>query len=304
MAREPIPVETIFSQEQLAEFDTAIRSNDVETFKRLFEENALQPEDNIDGMPLTFYTIDCNRFVGLPFLSIDVLAYLLEQGGNINYMSLNTLAARYSSIFFSLNDGDVDAYTTLAMNAAVKGDLDLLVFLYNEGADLDMLALDEDGNEIPGEDIVYFTRRRLEELDRDIQGIMGLENVYKRNPRLTNAQKQDYISRSINTAQRYSKDRIKVARVLKWLLNITTERNIPTAVTKQQHNAFKKVLNKRVQLGNLELNAFSKFLAKPSTFAIPPTEVGLKHVNTSLFQGGKKTRRRAQKKRKTRKSKL
>lgn len=299
MARDPVPIETIFTEpEQHEKFYTAILRNDIETFKTMFEENDLQPEDTIDGLPLTFYAINAHRFQGLPFLSVDVFLFLVEQGADLNYRSLQTLAATYSREFHSLDDADVDVYTTLAMNAAVKGDLDLLIFLYNQGADLTILTETEAMVPIPGEDALRLAEKRLEDLDRSIHNSMAYLKAVKENPALGRREKEEYISQTEESLNGYSKDRISIMRVLKWLRNITVNTNIPSAVTKKQYSAYRNVLSKKLPLGNLELNAFSKFIPKPAKFRMPRN---LNRVNTTLFQGGrKKTRRTAQKKRKTR----
>lgn len=292
-AREPVVLEDVLTPEQIQELRQAIEADDLEAFRTLFEseEFPLLPEDVLEEYPLTFYALGAPRLFGFEYRP-KIFMYLLDNGADLNYMSMGTIAGTLSVGFFWDEDFVVDFYTTLAMNAAVLGNLPVLKLLYERGADLEIRVETEQYEPIPNENIQVLVERALEELDNHIQGTISLLEGYKREGLPYND-----LNERLNTKL---KKRIELLRVLKWVRYITVDTNIPTAVSKKQYAAFRNVLRKRAPLGRLEENYMASFLHKPAKFKVQPTEVGLKHVNTSLFQGGKTRKRRARKQRKTR----
>lgn len=302
--REPVQLEDVFTVEQIQELRQAIKTDNLEAFRTFFEseEFPLLPEDEIDNLPLTFLAIDANYWRGTSYISPNILQYLLDKGARVNYVSLGTSAAVYSSRYWP-GDANIDATTffaTLAMNAAISGHLDILKLLVSHGARLDLELHTEGLERIPGEDVLYLTEQALLEKDRHIAESMAFMSAVQQNPRIAPERKQEYAVETTKTLQKETNERLKLARVLKWLRNTTTEENIPAAVSKKQYAAFRNVLRKRTPLGRLEENYMASFLQKPAKFKVQPTEVGLKHINTSVFQGGKTRKRRSKKQRKTR----
>ena len=89
---------------------------------------------------------------------------------------------------------------------------------------------------------------------------------------------------------------------LKAALNIPsiTQNNLKKPVTSlRNYKRYEQVLKGAPRIGRMERNRMLSYLRKP-TFKVAPTEVGLKHVNSSLFQGGRKTRKQRKQKRGTR----
>jgi hypothetical protein len=320
--REPVDLEDVLNPEQLEELDQAIRDDNVEAFRTFFEskEFPLLPEDHLYGLPLTFYVLDVRPIEtnspsnNIPErqISRNIFEFLLTNGADVNFLSLFTIAAEFSSQYEPAT-WVVPAntlYATLAMNAAVAGDLDLLKLLYRHGADLDIVVHTETFEPIANETALYLVQEKLRALNEMISIHQSQIKAVEKNTRLSLEQKAAYKTRDTQAINDNIKERIKLLRVVKWLGNITIEENIPSAVSKKQYAAFQNVVRKRVPLGRLEEKYMSSFLQKPAKFAVvpehglkrvntslfqEPPENGLKRVNTSLFQGGKTRCRRARK---------
>jgi hypothetical protein len=318
--REPVDLEDVLTPEQLEELNQAIRDDNVEAFRTFFEskEFPLLPEDQLEEVPLTFYVLGANRDSNLSIYRPNIFKYLLDHGANVDFLSSKTRASSMSEVYFLELDDDfeIDTWTSLAANAAVLGNLDALKLLYEYGADFSLLPEKEaaDGWEsIPGETIQYFVEKKLIALDRSIESYNGvvsrLEKTVAAKPN-NNSAKQ-YLAQYKKTLEANIQERIKIARVLRWIRYITTEENIPAyRTTARNRKAYANVLLRAPGLGRLEKNYLMSFVPKPVKFAVvpehglkrintslfqEPPENGLKRVNTSLFQGGKTRRRRARK---------
>lgn len=301
---EPQRIEDLLTEPgQYDEFWEAIRTNNLETFKKYYKDLKLKPQDELKGLPLTFLAINADRLREEEYRSVDILMFLLEEGADVNYLSLGTRATDYTRSNWQNVVEPATLYATLAMNAAVSGDLELLKILRKYGADLDIELQSEDGTSIPNESALGLAQNRLVLLDNNISYHMAELNYIKSRPvgrQFTAQDKAENIEHEDEALKENIEKRMKMNRVLKWLRSISTDKNIPTAVSKNQYAAFRNVLQKRAPLGRFEEKYMTSFLQKPATFQISPTETGVKRINTTLFQGGRTRKRRARKQRKTR----
>jgi hypothetical protein len=319
--REPVTLEDVLTPEQLEEFKQAIEDDNVEVFRTFFEskEFPLLPEDEFKEIPLTFYVLGAhseNDYRVKSSYRPNIFKYLLDHGANLDFLTGNTVVSLLSETFFPGDDFTIDVWTTLAANAAVLGNLPALKLLYERGADFSILPEKEveDGWEsIPGETIQYFVEKKLGKLNDDIKLRMEMIPAYER----WQAQGHtvygglNLVKETKERLNEFIKQRIELARVLRWIRYITTEENIPAyRTTARNRKAYANVLLRAPGLGRLEKNYLMSFVPKPAKFAVvpehglkrvntslfqEPPENGLKRVNTSLFQGGKTRRRRARK---------
>jgi hypothetical protein len=303
--REPVTLEDVLTPEQLEEFKQAIEDDNAEVFRTFFEskEFPLLPEDEFQEIPLTFYVLGAHHENGYRIYSSyrpNIFKYLLDHGANLDFLSGNTVASQLSETFFPGDDFIIDVWTTLAANAAVLGNVPALKLLYERGADFSILPEKEveDGWEsIPGETIQYFVEKKLDKLNDDIKLHMDMIPAYERWQAQGIAVHGglNLVAQAKQRLNELLKQRIELARVLRWIRYITTEENIPAyRTTAKNRKAYANVLLRAPGLGRLEKNYLMSFVPKPAKFAVYP-EHGLKRVNTSLFQGGKTRRRRARK---------
>jgi hypothetical protein len=270
------------------------RDNDMQ-FRNVFEseEQPLHPEDTLFDMPLLFIAAGCGKRD--TWFSPLILEYLVdEKGADVNRMALNTKAENYSRAYsfewdFNDNTGqswlDEDhAYTTVLMNLVLEGRIPACNYLYNHGADLEIETLDEWETPVQGETALKLAERKLLNLDTSMRN--GIEdNIW------------------FNGHPNYlAKERVKVARGLKWLRYITVDENIPKLQASWQNRArLRHVLRGAPGVGRLEANYMMSFLPKPAKFQ-KPSNINLRKINTTLFEGGRATRKRTKqcKQRKTR----
>jgi hypothetical protein len=317
--REPVDIEDVLTPEKLEEFKQAIRDDNVEVFRTFFEseEFPLLPEDEFEEVPLTFYTLGAHQSSDwardLQYRP-SIFMYLLNHGAELNYLSGKTVASRLSKEYFWDEDFVNEVYTSLAANAAVLGNLEVLKLLHERGADFYTLAENDTFEPIPGETIEYFAESQLGRIDNDIPYRISILDTYegkKARGHSTVVYGKNMIQNSKEALDKAIQKRIEIARVLRWIRYITTEENIPAyRTTARNRKAYANVLLRAPGLGKLEKKYMMSFVPKPAKFAVvpehglkrvntslfqEPPENGLKRVNTGLFQGGKTRRRRGRK---------
>jgi hypothetical protein len=303
--REPLELSDLLTAEQCnALYELIERDNDGQ-FRNVFEskDQPLHPEDTLFGLPLLFIAAGCGKRDN--WFSPAILEYLVdEKGADIHRMALNTKAEKYSRAYSfeyvdeeRYNDEDQRYYrtgrtilvedhvfTTVLMNLVLEGRIPACNYLYNHGADLSQVTFDDWNQAIEGETALQLAERKLTELDSSLR--FGVEdNIW------------------LGGGPEYlTKERIKVARGLKWLRYITVDQNIPRHAAFWQNRArLRHVLRSAPGIGRLEANYMMKFVPKPAKFQ-KPSNINLRKINTTLFEGGRATRKRKQqrKQRKTR----
>ena len=303
--REPLELSDLLTAEQCNTlYDFLEKDNDGQ-FRNVFEseEQPLHPEDTLFGLPLLFIAAGCGK--RQDWFSPKILEYLVdEKGADVNRMAENTKAEKYSRAYSfeyedeeRYNDDDHRYYrtgrtilvedhvfTTVLMNLVLEGRIPACNYLYNHGADLEIETLDEWETPVQGETVLKLAERKLTELDSSLR--FGVEdNIWLEGG-------PNYLSL----------ERVKVARGLKWLRYITVDENIPRHAAFWQNRArLRQVLRGAPGIGRLEANYILKFVPKPAKFQ-KPSNINLRKINTTLFEGGRATRKRTKqcKQRKTR----
>lgn len=270
MAGQPRELTTLLSDDDISNLYTALTTSDTDTFRRYYETHRLSPSDRIRGAPLLF--IASGSIKTAQHFSFNIVDFLIQKGVDLNEMVPNmeaeTLSAAYDTGWNQQGWFEDHVNTSVAMNLAVKGDLGNLSYIYYEGASFDLTT-------VVGETIFDLTQKQIEHLDNTIEW-------------LNNLPPDTFTGMDINAV---TKQRAKVGQVYRWLNQITLDRNIGYQVSRKNRQALSQVLKGApVFKSDLERKYFMNFAPKPAKFAIQPTEIGLKHVNTTLFQGG--TRRR------------
>jgi hypothetical protein len=288
--RDADEISTLLQPERYIALEEALKTDAIDVFKTFFEteDTPLNPDDFLFQIPLLFIAAGCRK--GDTHYSKSCVEYLVEKGAFIDRHSIGTKAEKYSSAYqfwYDYNDGqleEIHVYTTVLMNLVLEGNIEACNFFYQHGAHLDLETLDDWQVPIEGETVLQLAERKLTELDSSI--IFGVEdNIWLE-----------------GGPEHLTKERIKVARGLKWLRYITVDENIPRHVAFWQNRArLRQVLRGAPGIGRLEANYMMSFLPKPAKFQ-KPSNINLRKINTSLFEGGRATRKRRQqrKQRKTR----
>jgi len=271
----PQPIEIRFTPENIARIERALLVDDLDDFRMYFEDdlNPIGPDDTLDEVPLLFIATGSRKRDR--HYSPRITRYLLEHGADMDAEALNMKAEEYSAIYY--RDIEFDrvlgqyvpvedhVMTSVVANLAVMGNIDGLKLFDEFGA---YFAEDDEFIESP----LRLAENKLLQLDADIEGIRQDEEAYW-----------------LGNIHEHTKERVKIARTLKWLRYITTEENVKKAHYSHKNIArFERVLKGAPVFGsNLERKAFMNFLKKPAMFTMGPK------INTSLFEGGTRRRRKS-----------
>lgn len=292
--REPVDLLGFLPPKIYTELMNVIKTDNLDRFKAIFESEAqpLHPEDIYLGFPLLFMAAGCGK--DQHYFSPKIIEYLVEEkGADINRMALRTKAEEYSRAYIReiefnrhANQYEVDqdhVYTTILMNLVLEGNIPACNFFYNHGADLYQTTFDEGDQPVEGETVLILAENKLVQLDTELRNATQENMWFDGHP--------DYLT----------KERMKVARGIKWLRYITVDENIPRHVAFWQNRArLREVLRGAPGVGRLETEHVMKFLPKPAKFQ-KPSNINLRKINATLFEGGRATRKRKQRKqRKTR----
>lgn len=289
--REPLELTDLLPAAECDALYALIQTDNDMQFRNVFEseEQPLHPEDTLFGLPLLFVAAGCGKRDD--WFSPLILEYLVdEKGADVNRLALGTKAQKYSTAYrfwYDYEDGVMEedpVYTTVLMNFVLEGRIPACNYLYDHGANLEIETLDEWETPVQGETALQLAERKLTELDSSLR--FGIEDNFwfEGGP--------EYLT----------KERLKVARGLKWLRYITVDENIPKLQASWQNRArLHQVLRGAPGVGRLEANYMMSFLPKPAKFQ-KPSNINLRKINTTLFEGGRATRKRKQqsKQRKTR----
>ena len=294
--REPVELHEVLERDLENELYHVISDDTIDRFKAIFEseEQPLHPEDTLHGLPLLFLAAGCGKHQ--TSFSPKIIEYLVEdQGADVNRLSQHTKAEKHSRAYFFEREYNRHAndyfqwedhvFCSLLMNMALEGNIWACNYFYNHGADEEQITFTEWDAPVEGETALVLAERKLTELDSFIEfGVR--ENIW------LNASPEDL-----------TKERIKVARGLKWLRYISIDENIPKLQASwQNRRRLREVLRGAPRTGRLEAEYMMSFLPKPAKFQ-KPSNINLRKINTTLFEGGRTRKRKQRKQRKTRSAK-
>ena len=286
--REPVEIMDLLTLEEYTHLEDVIEQDNIDVFKIIFEseEQPLHPEDTLWDYPLLFIAAGCRKHNH--YYSPQIVEYLVEKGADVNRMAIRGKAEEYSTAYrrFVDPDDNIDeidhVHTSILMNLAMEGNINAMNYFYNHGADLYQETTDEWDGSIQGETALVLAERKLIDMDEAIHwGVT--DNFWMR-----------------GTPNYLTKERIKVARAIKWLRWISVDENIPKVQASWQNRArLRQVLRGAPHTGRLETDYMMSFLPKPAKFQ-KPSNINLRKINTTLFQGGRTRKQKQRKQRKTR----
>ena len=294
--REPVELMDLLERDLQNELYQVLSEDTLDRFKAIFEseEQPLHPEDTLYGLPLLFLAAGCGKRQNS--FSPKSIQYLVEEkGADVGRLAEQTKAEKYSSAYYFEREYNRHAndyfqwedhvYCSLLMNMALEGNIWACNYFYNHGADDQQITFNEWDAPIEGETALVLAERKLMELDSFIR-LAVEDNIW------------------LEGSPTYlTKERLKVARGLKWLRYITVDENIPKLQASWQNRSrLRHVLRGAPHTGRLEAEYMMKFLPKPAKFQ-KPSNINLRKINTTLFEGGRTRKRKQRKQRKTRSAK-